>query len=47
MKAKKISMLISVSLFVLGVSFAIILTASSGRWFISEWEQLYYIRPSY
>jgi len=39
-KAKKISMLISISLFVLGVSFAFILTATSGKLFRIEWEQL-------
>ena len=41
MKAKKISMLISISLFVLGVSFAFLLTATRGKLFIAEWEQLF------
>ena len=41
MKAKKISMLISISLFVLGVSFAFVLTATSGKVFIAAWEQLF------
>ena len=40
MKAKKISMLISISLFILGILFAFLLTATSGKTFVVEWEQL-------
>jgi hypothetical protein len=40
MKAKKISMVISISLFLIGVLLSIILTITSGNIFIDKWEML-------